>query len=202
MLHLINEKLDQMKIDIEKLNRKMPYPEPSDEFFKTLQDNVISKTIGQNPVAEKNETRVFSLNFKWMAAAAVVLIGGITAFLGFGNSSDTQSFTHQKPIVDSVYDLNEAKTSSSSEQLVYNNVVENSHQDIIKPKINSSHHVTSAKLTVSDIKSNNSVRQDYNVENSRKSDSEVEKVLVAFTPEQLKDLDKNSEQDVYLDLYN
>lgn len=202
MLHLVNEKLNQMKIDIEKLNRKMPYPEPSDEFFKTLQDNVISKTIGQNPVVEKNETRVFSLNFKWMAAAGVVLIGGITAFLGFDNSSETQTFTHQKPIVDSVYNLDEAKKSSSSEQLAYNNVLENSHQGIIKPKTNSPHHIASAKMTVSDIKSNNSARQDYNVENSRKSDSEVEKVLVAFTPEQLKDLDKNSEQDVYLDLYN
>jgi len=191
-----------MKIDIEELNRKMPYPEPSDEFFKTLQDNVISKTIGQTPLVEKKEAKVFSLNFKWMAAAAVVLIGGITAFLGFDNSSETQTFANQKPIVDSVYNMNEVKASGSPEQLADNSVVEDHHQDI-KTKTNKANHIASEKMNVAEVQyfSNND-RQDYVVETSRKSDSEVEKVLVAFTPEQLKDLDKNSEQDVYLDLYN
>jgi len=192
-----------MKIDIEKLNRKMPYPEPSDEFFKMLQDNVISKTIGQMPVVEKKEAKVFSLNFNWMAAAAVVLIGGITAFLGFDNSSETQTFANQKPIVDSVYNMNESTLSNSSEQLANNDVVEEYHQDIIKPKNNKTHHIASAKMNVTEVQSfSNNDRQDYAVETNRKSESEVEKVLVAFTPEQLKDLDKNSEQDVYLDLYN
>ena len=192
-----------MKIDIEKLNRKMPYPEPSDEFFKTLQDNVISKTIGQTQVIENKDAKVFSLNFKWMAAAAVVLIGGITAFLGFDNSSQTQTFANHKPIVDSVYNMNEIKASGSPEQLADNNVVEEHHQDIIKPKTNKTHHTASAKMNVSDVNSfSNNERQDYAAETTRKSESEVEKVLVAFTPEQLKDLDKNSEQDVYLDLYN
>ena len=88
-----------MQIDIEKISRKTPYPEPSDEFFENLQDQVISKTIGEKtPVVDK-EAKVFSLNFKWMAAAAVVLIAGLTAFLGFENSSETQSFASQKPIV-------------------------------------------------------------------------------------------------------
>lgn len=191
-----------MKIDIEKLNRKMPYPEPSDEFFKTLQDNVISKTIGEQPVIVKKEAKAFSLNFKWMAAAAVVLIGGITAFLGFDNSSETQTFANQKPIVDSVYNMNEVKASGFPEQLADNNVVDH-HEDIIKPKTNKAHHIASSKMNVTEVQSfSNNDRQDYAVETNRKSDSEVEKVLVAFTPEQLKDLDKNSEQDVYLDLYN
>jgi len=192
-----------MKIDIEKLNRKMPYPEPSDEFFKTLQDNVISKTIGEQPVIVKKEAKVFSLNFKWMAAAAVVLIGGITAFLGFDNSSETQTYANQKPIVDSVYNMNEVKASGSPEQLADNSVAEDHQQDIIKTKTNKAHHIASAKMNVTEVQyfSNND-RQDYAVETNRKSESEVEKVLVAFTPEQLKDLDKNSEQDVYLDLYN
>lgn len=191
-----------MQIDIEKLSRKTPYPEPSDEFFKTLQDQVISKTIGEKtPVVDK-EAKVFSLNFKWMAAAAVVLIAGLTAFLGFENSSETQSFASQKPIVDSVYNINEPK-SNTSEQLANNTVTENRHTDVIKKQNVKNHHIASAKMTVSDAKSyNNTDRQDYAVETIRKSESEVEKVLVAFTPDQLKDLDRNSEQDVYLDLYN
>lgn len=90
-----------MKIDIEKLNRKTPYPEPSDEFFKMIQSQVISKiTEEKKPVVQK-ETKVFSLNFKWVAAAAVVLIGGITAFLGLNDNPEMQ-MTQQKPIVDSI----------------------------------------------------------------------------------------------------
>ena len=191
-----------MQIDIEKLSRKTPYPEPSDEFFKNLQDQVISKTIGEKTPVVQKEAKVFSLNFKWMAAAAVVLIAGLTAFLGFGNSSETQSFASQKPIVDSVYNINEPK-SNTSEQLAYNALTENRHTDVIKKQNVKNNHIASAKMTVSDAKSyNNTDRQDYAVETIRKSESEVEKVLVAFTPDQLKDLDRNSEQDVYLDLYN
>ena len=191
-----------MQIDIEKLSRKTPYPEPSDEFFKNLQDQVISKTIGEKtPVVDK-QAKVFSLNFKWMAAAAVVLIAGLTAFLGFEKSSETQSFASQKPIVDSVYNINEPK-SNTSEQLANNTATEEHHADVIKKQNVKNHHIASAKMTVSDAKSyNNTDRQDYAVETIRKSESEVEKVLVAFTPDQLKDLDRNSEQDVYLDLYN
>lgn len=190
-----------MQIDIEKLSRKTPYPEPSDEFFKTLQDQVISKTIGEKTHVVQKEAKVFSLNFKWMAAAAVVLIAGLTAFLGFENSSETQSFASQKPIVDSVYNINEPK-SNTSEQLANNTVTED-YTDVIKKQNVKNHHIASAKMTVSDAKSyNNTDRQDYAVETIRKSESEVEKVLVAFTPDQLKDLDRNSEQDVYLDLYN
>ena len=191
-----------MKIDIEKMSRNTPYPEPSDEFFKMLQDHVISKTIGEKVPVVQKEAKVFSLNFKWMAAAAVVLIAGLTAFLGFENSSETQSFASQKPIVDSVYNINEPK-SNTSEQLAYNTVTEDHHTDVIKKQNVKNHHIASAKMTVSDAKSyNNTDRQDYAVETIRKSESEVEKVLVAFTPDQLKDLDRNSEQDVYLDLYN
>jgi len=191
-----------MKIDIEKLNRKMPYPEPSDEFFKTIQDNVILKTIGKKTTVVQKEAKVFSLNFKWMAAAAVVLIAGITAFLGFDNTSETQSFANQKPIVDSVYNMNEPTMSNSSEQLA-DNVVAEELQDVIRSKNIKNHHIASSKISVTEVQSlSNNDRQDYTVETNRKSESEVEKVLVAFTPDQLKDLDKNSEQDVYLDLYN
>ena len=192
-----------MQIDIEKLNRKTPYPEPSEDFFKQMQANVISQTVRKNPVAVKKNAKVFSLNLKWMAAAAVILIGGITAFLGFDNTSETQNFAIQKPIVDSVYNINEPVLPNSSEQLANNEVTEEHHTDVVIKQNVKNHHIASSKANVSDVKSfNNTDRQVYAVETKRKPEAEVEKVLVAFTPDQLKDLDRNSEQDVYLDLYN
>ncbi|PZU88728.1 MAG: hypothetical protein DI529_05080 [Chryseobacterium sp.] len=193
-----------MKIDIEKLNRKTPYPELSDEFFKTLQDNVISKTIGDKTPVVQKEAKVFSLNFKWVAAAAVVLIAGITAFLGLNDNPETQ-IAQQKPIIDSVYEIHSTEPEPAS-AMADNNAVSNPSQSIEHKVGHLKSHLSVINLSKSDNRRNNSFdntdRQDYAIETKRKSEYEVEKVLVAFTPDQIKDIDRNSEQDVYLDLYN
>ncbi|TDX84307.1 hypothetical protein [Epilithonimonas xixisoli] len=188
-----------MQIDIEKLNRKTPYPEPSEDFFKQMQANVISQTIEKNPVVVKKEAKVFSLNFKWMAAAAVVLIAGITAFLGFNNDPEV-SMAKQSVIVDSVYKVDQPIQENVPNLMAENNTVEETQNEVLKPKV-STLAVASSKNKVSADR-NMADTQTYAVESKSKSSLDVEKVLAAFTPDQLKDLDKNSEQDVYLDLYN
>lgn len=189
-----------MKIDIEQLNRKMPYPETSDEFFKTLQDNVIARTVGEKAV-EKKDAKVFALNFKWVAAASVVLLAGITAFFGLNDNPEMQ-MAQQKPIVDSVYEVEmpaKSLANQSEENVSKSQTSQSQTENIIAhPSIA---HLSKAKSKVADIY-NNTDRQDYAVESNKKPEAEVEKVLAAFTPDQLKDLEKNSEQDVYLDLYN
>jgi hypothetical protein len=193
-----------MQIDIEKLNRKTPYPEPSDEFFKTLQDQVISKTIGEKVPVGQKEAKIFSLNFKWMAAAAVVLIAGITAFFGLNDNPEMQ-MAQQKPIVDSVYEIHSTEQKPAN-MIADNNSVPKQNQPVERKSERLNSHPSIANLAKSENRRNNSFdntdRQSYAIETKKKSESEVEKVLVAFTPEQLKDLDRNSEQDVYLDLYN
>ena len=194
-----------MKIDIEKLNRKTPYPEPSEDFFKQVQANVLSQTVGNNPVAEEKEAKVFSLNVKWMAAAAVVLIGGLTAFFNFSNDPEV-SVAQQSPIIDSVYKI-EPVQEPASDLIAKNTISKDTQTEISEPKkvnaqsqaasFKSQDHISKSKSAV-----NNTDRQDYAYETKKKPEAEVEKVLAAFTPDQLKDLDRNSEQDVYLDLYN
>lgn len=194
-----------MKIDIEKLNRKTPYPDPSEDFFKQVQANVLSQTVGNNPVAEKKEAKVFSLNVKWMAAAAVVLIGGLTAFFNFSNDPEV-SVAQQSPIIDSVYKI-EPVQEPASDLIAKNTISKDTQTEISEPKkvnaqsqaasFKSQDHISKSKSAV-----NNTDRQDYAYETKKKPEAEVEKVLAAFTPDQLKDLDRNSEQDVYLDLYN
>lgn len=190
-----------MKIDIEKLNRKTPYPEPSEDFFDNIQANVISQTLGKEPIVVKKEAKVFSLNFKRMAAAAVILIGGITAFFSLNN--DPEISMAQAPIVDSVYDIEQPIQPTSTEFIAKNNISEETQNEISKPK-----HLKTQALAISGSKAktssstNISDRQDFAAGTKNKSDLDVEKVLAAFTPDQLKDIDRNSEQDVYLDLYN
>ena len=183
----------------------MPYPEPGDAFFKTLQDQVISKTLGDKlPVAEK-ETKVFSLNLKWMSAAAVVLVAGITAFWGTNNNPDTQ-IAQQEPIVDSMYEVNTINQTVKTETAIVKKKQDSDESPVVvanTPHVNPHHSV--AKLSDSQPKTDNkdfADRQNYVIDKAKKPEGEVEKILAAFTPDQIKDLDKNSEQDVYLDLYN
>lgn len=192
-----------MKIDIEKLNRKTPYPEPSEDFFKQIQANVISQTVGKNPVVVKKEAKVFALNFKWMAAAAVVLIAGITAFLGFSNDPEV-SMAQQAPIVDSVYKIEQPANQTSTDLIAKNEIsTEIQSEDSKSKQLKLNSPIASANTkTTSPSDRIITDRQDYAVGTNKKSELDVEKVLAAFTPDQLKDIDRNSEQDVYLDLYN
>lgn len=192
-----------MKIDIEKLNRKTPYPEPSEDFFKQMQANVISKTVGQNPVVAKQEAKVFALDFKWMAAAAIILIGGITAFFSLNNNPEV-SIAQQAPIVDSVYKIEQPVEKPGADLLAQNAVSAEAQNEVSKTKIlktNSGLASSEPKMKVSSGR-NMTDRQDYAVATKTGSKMDVEKVLAAFTPDQLQDIDRNSEQDVYLDLYN
>ncbi len=192
-----------MQIDIEKLNRKTPYQEPSEDFFKQMQANVISQTVGKEPIVVKKEAKVFSLNFKWMAAAAVILIGGITAFFSLNNDPEV-SMAQQAPIVDSVYEIEQPIQQTSTELMAKNNISEETQTEISKPKHSKAHSALATPNSRAENTSNKNMtdRQDYAVATSKKSGLDVEKVLAAFTPDQLKDIDRNSEQDVYLDLYN
>ena len=192
-----------MKIDIEKLNRKTPYPEPSEDFFKQMQANVISQTVGKNPEIVKKETKVFALDFKWMAAAAVVLIASLTAFFGFNQDSEV-TMAQQAPIVDSVYKIEQPANETSADLIAKNDIPTEVQNETSKSK----QLKTTSAITSSNTKTATSSdriitdRQDYAVGTNKKSELDVEKVLAAFTPDQLKDIDRNSEQDVYLDLYN
>lgn len=138
-----------------------------------------------------------------MAAAAIVLIAGLTAFFNFNNDPEV-SIAQQKPIVDSVYEIEKPVQQTSTELIAKNNISTETQNEISKPKHLKSHSAlasSDSKNNVS-VTRNNSDMQDYAFETKKRPEAEVEKVLAAFTPDQLKDLDKNSEQDVYLDLYN
>ncbi|MCG2793777.1 MAG: hypothetical protein L6262_09575 [Weeksellaceae bacterium] len=192
-----------MKIDIEKLERKTPFPEPSEDFFGQIQARVISQTLGKEPIVVKKQTKVFSLNLRWMAAAAVILIAGVTAFLGFNNNPET-SMSQQNPKVDSAFEIQKSSGQTPMTPSTNNITVAKTGSAIAQPSpVKAIEKSELADSETQDSSATNNVdAQDYAFESSKKPESEVEKVLAAFTPDQLRDLDKNSEQDVYLDLYN
>lgn len=189
-----------MKPDIDKLDRKMPFAEPSDEFFRTIQDNVIAKITNSLSSIEKQKAKIISLNLKWLSAAAIVFIAGISAFFGLQNNSDKTQIAKQSNVIGNVY----SDEKSSKPILAENTKPEKPTEIVTSVKQNvNQHHKISKPKKIQNNENDELVSniQDYPVENNAEQDA-VDKILVAFTPEQIRDIDKNSEQDLYLDLYN
>lgn len=201
-----------MNIDIDKLNRKMPYPEPSEAFFQKMQDDVIAKIAAEKSIDknEKKEAKIFSLNFKWMAAAAVILIAGITAFFGFRNDNNSpkteSSFAletaKQNQMTESVYKIDQPKQSALADNSETKKPTEKIHENIRENHEHSVAYNQNSKIKNNGASAKTDINiQDYSVGRNANSAIDVDKVLVAFTSEQIRDIDRNSEQDIYLDLY-
>ena len=174
-----------MKIDIEKLERKTPYEIP-ESFFEEVQSKVLQETLSSKP------TKRFSLHFTWAVAAAVALIVGLV-FLVQSNNNDTltpdlaqNTTTTSKASPVSESDINQSNTESAAEE---NQIIE---------EINAAdQHLTSAKKTNLKEEQKQSL-----VLSDAKSNINIDELLSSMSQEELNELSKMSEQDIFLDLYN
>ncbi|MGX9985250.1 hypothetical protein [Soonwooa purpurea] len=185
--------------DLENLERKNTFTTPTD-FFASMQDKVIEKTKLQ-----KKEGRIISFNFKWAAAAAIAVIGGLSFWsLNNQNIEKQQSIAQQKIIIDSSY------SSIQNQDLAINNpepTVE-TKQNIIKlEKRIAEQHTTSGSpkktkelLAAAKTKKKTPTTSFANANNS--SENKMNQILAVFTPAQISEVERGVDQDVYLDLYN
>jgi hypothetical protein len=177
--------------DIEKLERINAFKTP-ENFFPDVQNRVLSQTV-----FKENRTKVFKQDFKWAAAAAVILIAGLTAFF----------FTDKQEQNKTVIAANEVQTgipvpaqqTKSEEMIAYETVkndltsVENMNQtDVTEYAEN---NVVSVKEPVT--------TQNTTAKAAMLTEAEqIDQLLAVFTEVELSEISKNSDQDVYLDLYN
>lgn len=178
-------------LDIEKLERKNIYKVP-DEHFLQMQDQVFAK------IAPKKQAKIFKLNWAYSAAAAVALIFGITFFV---NQNDTEK--NSSPFENTVANRETvAVTNSLSVNEPQNEVVvleENSHPDLTLD-VDRNQKETIAQTVV--VKSENKNEVINKKEVIQNPEIQVDQILANFTSAELADLGKNTEQDIYLDLYN
>ena len=186
--------------DIEKLERKNSFATPPD-FFAEMQSNVLNKAIPQ-----KKEAKIIPLNFKWAAAAAIAAIGGLGIWSISNQNSDQQTtIAKHKDIVDSSYAI------KNDEALALYNAPTTESNTKANPTTAEKQTVTEYKNTTSN-KSTESQDLAYSKVNSTipkasftknsNPDTKMTQVLAVMTPDQVNDLDKTVDQDVYLDLYN
>lgn len=177
--------------DIEKLERINAYKTP-ESFFPEVQNRVLAQTV-----FKENKTKVFKLDFKWAAAAAVILIAGLTAFF----------FTDKQEQNKTVIAANEVQTGTpataqqtkSEEMIAY---------ETVKNDLTSVQEMNQTDVT--EYAENNTIsRQEPVTPHNNKAKAatlteaeQIDQLLAVFTEVELSEISKNSDQDVYLDLYN
>ena len=178
------------EFDIEDLKRENVYRAP-EGFFDDMQRNVLQQTIPQK------KGRIVKLNWAYSAAAAIAVILGLTIFI---NSEQTQ----EQEILVSNTARKIAPTPSSeavNRPAVYeNNKAGKTNVDLTSEPI-AYQNKTAQQKVIYKPEPTKLVRKIENVKASN-PELQVDQILATFTSADLADVGKNTEQDIYLDLYN
>ena len=173
------------EFDLDKLERKTPYKVP-ENFFEEMQANVLKNTTNK----EKKETKVFRLHFSAVTsiAAALALIFGFT-FLWKTNQADITTPTNTDSMVI-------VKTPTKECNIF-------KHQDLTT--VSEVHQVAKEIQKQADIVSNTTTNTGTtsNIKMPAKTaDLNYDKKKKKKKDEELKELNKNSDLDIYLALFN
>lgn len=171
--------------DIENLERKIPYHLPAN-FFEQMQENVLRETIYIKRV------KIFSFNWLYAAAASLALIFGANYFLKTQENTSASkverkvavSPNSREVILQAADEVPNIEPPRSQKVLTEN---------LTLPKVSNQNHSYASTAQLS-------VLPRLSPESS--SAVQVEDILAEFSDEDLNMVTTNSEQDIYLDLYN
>lgn len=174
------------EFDIEKLNRKNIFKTP-DGFFEEMQNKVLQET--------KTASRGSIVNLKWVygAAAAVALLFGITFFINLNSASETQLVSQiaspQHDVVTETLSVDKPYTEETVALRTLESDLTSVEKFYPKKHIEDQSFSTAGDITVTRKATSN-------------PEVQVDQILATFTSVELADVGKNTEQDIYLDLYN
>ena len=179
-------------LDVEKLERKNIYQTP-DNVFKKMQENVLQETF---PV---KQGKIVKLNWLYSAAAAIALLFGLTFFIN-NDPKETESvvvaqnFPSEENVV-TINTLSDDKIETDAEvtKSVSANVPKFEAQKIRTEKV---------KVLAVNRKKAEKVSKAVSTNNRQVSAIPMDQIVASFTSADLAEVGKNTEQDVYLDLYN
>lgn len=181
--------------DIEKLDREMPYNLP-EKTFENMQINVLAKTLN------KKQAPIFNLKWLYAAAAVILMVIGVNFIIKgsfkrdiSGNAALTAKNTTLPQVNSSAQTfVNQANDEAQSTQDL-------ADTDISDPSVLTStavSHLTAKKQTVVNADLTSSV----NKKTNPPTEAQIDNVLDGFSSSEIASLSNNTEQDVYLDLYN
>lgn len=171
--------------DIEKLKRENVFTQPNG-FYEDMQSNVLQKV---KPVSRG---KIINLNWAYGAAAAVALLVGVSVVMNQDPIVETQSITKVVPTTNSL-----PNDKIQKEEVVALQTLE---KDLTS--IEQTHPKESTKSDMISKKGNVSFADQKNQKTTQNPEVQVDQILASFTSAELADMGRNTEQDIYLDLYN
>ena len=167
-------------LDIEKLERKNIYKVP-DGFFEQMQSQILNET------QPKQKAKIIKLNWGYVAAAAITLFFGITFVINQNNQEEVMTQVSNGE--------NKGATNSLSTNKMENK--ETVALRILEEDLPANQKENEKPITIAEKqpkRENKIIPQNTEIQ--------VEQILANFTSAELADVGKNTEQDIYLDLYN
>lgn len=183
-----------MNFDIEKLERKTLYKTP-DHFFDAVQNKVLAETVHK-----KKDAKIIPLFAKWAVAASVTLVAGLSAF--YITSQDEQiNIAKNEVIIDSTYNPKQSLALHNT-PTTPENYSDDTEQQTTKPESGET-IIKNTPNTKKEISTSRTIETKASFAKANiNTDSKVNRALAVFTPDQISEMDKSIDQDVYLDLYN
>lgn len=180
-------------LDIENLERKNIYQVP-DHFFEEMQAKVLQETT---PV---KKVKVFKMKWAYSAAAAVALLFGITFFVNNQSATENTDTVIASANFDTVTSSLLADKPEMTENISYagNTVEEDKIQKVKSVEVIAQRPKAIAATTREVI----IAKKEKNKINTQPEEIPMDQILSSFTSADLADLGRNTEQDIYLDLYN
>lgn len=179
-------------LDVEKLERKNIYQIP-DNVFEQMQENVLQETF---PV---KQGKIIKLNWLYSAAAAIALLFGLTFFIN-NDPKETESAVVAQSVpseenVVTINTLSDNKIEIEAEETksVSANVPKIQIQKIRTEKV---------KVLAVNRKKAEKASKPMSTNNRQVTAIPMDQIVASFTSADLAEVGKNTEQDVYLDLYN
>ena len=178
------------EFDIENLKRETIFKTP-DGFFEDMQKKVLQETI---PV---KQGKIIKLNWAYSAAAAVALLVGVSVVMNSDPGVEGQSMTQVVPADSSpaTYTLSEVKPQK--EEAVALKILEEDLTSVAQ-----THQKRSTEPSSVSPKKTASFANQKELKTTQNPEVQVDQILANFTTAELATVGRNTEQDIYLDLYN
>ncbi|QBO57742.1 hypothetical protein [Chryseobacterium salivictor] len=179
------------EFDIEKLKRENVFRTP-DGFFEDMQNKVLQETV---PVSR---SRIISLDWAYGAAAAVALLVGVTVFINSETGGESQLISQNASKGSNSVTLTLSENKPQTEEAVALHILE---KDLTSVAQAHQKENKEQQITIS-AKGNAGFANQSRQKTSQNPEVQVDQILASFTSAELADVGRNTEQDIYLDLYN
>lgn len=174
-------------LDIEKLERKNVYKVP-ETFFNEMQQKVLAET------APKKEAKIFKINWAYSAAATITLLFGITFFV----TQNDEAVKTRNVVADNNMRVSNTITEQQKQDAA--KAYKTFETDLTAVTENNQKEEQAPIATVSEKMTQNNTPIKKEV--TATPEVQVDQILANFTSKELAAVSKNTEQDIYLDLYN